>query len=1021
MRTLETCALALCASLVTTASAEAQYFGRNKVQYEHLDFRVLPTAHFDLYFYPVESLPTVDASRMAERWYHRHRALLQTDFRKNPLIFYADQPDFQQSNVIEDFIGQGTGGVTESTRDRVIMPFTGVYAETDHVLGHELVHVFQYHMARASQGGEGALNSTPLWLIEGMAEYLSVGRRDPHTAMWLRDALRRNDLPTVRQLSTESRFFPYRFGQALWAYIAGERGDEVVRRLYTASLNRGLDAAIDSAVGMNEAALSRAWHAAIRDEYGTLADRTAPDRVGRGVAVATRAGDQNVSPSISPDGRRVAFFSSRGLFGFDIYVADVGSGRILKRLTSVVGGQHFDALSFIATAGTWSPDGQSLAFVVYAEGNNRIEIVNVSTGRTARRIRPPGLGAISDPAWSPDGRYLVFSGQQGGVSDLYRYDLEDGTMEQLTQGREAELQPAWSPDGRTIAFATDRGRETNMDSLRYGFMRLAVMDVATREIQLLPRFGDGKQINPQYSADGASLFFVSDQDGVSDVYRRVQSTGETYRVTRIATGVSGITALAPTMSVARSTGLLAFSVFDRAGFSIRALPAPEAQGAPATPVASATSAGYLGMLPSRAAFASSMLERALANPSSGLPTAPVIAVHRYRGGLFPEYVQAASIGMSFGGGYGTGVGGGVAIGFTDMVGNRIAQAVVQAQGQVEDIGAQAIYLDRTRRWNWGLQAYHVPVAGVYASYENVPLSGGGAPVAGTVITQQLQRVFFDDAQGLAQYPLSATRRLEFSGGVQRVSFSAEVDSLYLIGGAVVRETRNKLPTDAALTFYTGSLAYVGDRSFFGFTSPVAGARYRVEGTPYAGSLTYQTLLADYRHYFFMRPFTVAVRGLHVGRYGRDGESPRLQSMFIGQSALLRGYEAEDFSASECVPASDGADACPQFSRLAGSRLAVLNAEFRIPLVGNDQFGLLPWGFLPVEVAPFVDAGVAWTRDESASWRFDNDTPDRVPVVSAGVATRLSLFNAFVLEVFWVHPFQRPGRGGYVGFQLTPGW
>ena len=67
----------------------------------------------------------------------------------------------------------------------------------------------------------------PLWFIEGMAEYLSVGPVDPHTAMWMRDAAREEKLPTIRDLGS-ARYFPYRYGQALWAYLAGRFGDEVV-------------------------------------------------------------------------------------------------------------------------------------------------------------------------------------------------------------------------------------------------------------------------------------------------------------------------------------------------------------------------------------------------------------------------------------------------------------------------------------------------------------------------------------------------------------------------------------------------------------------------------------------------------------------------------------------------------------------------------------------------------------------------------------------------------------------------
>ena len=126
---------------------QGQYFGRNKVQYQTFDFRVLSTQHYDLHYYPAESLATADAARMAERWYTRLSGIMRHNFNKKPLVFYADHPDFEQTNVIGGFIDQSTGGVTEAQKNRVVMPFTGIYAENDHVLGHEMVHVFQYDIA----------------------------------------------------------------------------------------------------------------------------------------------------------------------------------------------------------------------------------------------------------------------------------------------------------------------------------------------------------------------------------------------------------------------------------------------------------------------------------------------------------------------------------------------------------------------------------------------------------------------------------------------------------------------------------------------------------------------------------------------------------------------------------------------------------------------------------------------------------------------------------------------------------
>ena len=86
------------ATALSAAPGAAQYFGRNKVQYETFDFRVLRTTHFDVYFYPEEEQAIRDAGRMAERWYARLSRVLEHEFEeRQPLILYASHPHFQQT------------------------------------------------------------------------------------------------------------------------------------------------------------------------------------------------------------------------------------------------------------------------------------------------------------------------------------------------------------------------------------------------------------------------------------------------------------------------------------------------------------------------------------------------------------------------------------------------------------------------------------------------------------------------------------------------------------------------------------------------------------------------------------------------------------------------------------------------------------------------------------------------------------------------------------------------------------
>jgi hypothetical protein len=435
--------------LIDSNPASAQYFGRQKVQYETFEWRIMETEKFDIHFYPAMQTVTTDAARMSERWYTRLSRIFQHEFQKKPIIFYADHPDFQQTNTTWGQLTEGTGGFTDALRNRVVMPFTGSYHENDHVLGHELVHVFQYDLASsAGGGGLQGMSRLPLWLIEGMAEYLSLGRVDAHTAMWMRDAALRGELPTIRQLTMDRRFFPYRYGQALWAYVAGRYGDPAVTEVYRFATRAGFEVALERVLGVNSEQLSQDWITSIRATYLPLIEgRQRPQDAGEQILYDPDPGAMHLAPAVSPDGRFVAFFGRREIFTVDLYIADAATGEIVRRLTSPNRDAHFDALSFIQSSGSWSPDGSKFAFIVFAGGDNQIAIMDIASRSIEQRINVQNVGAVQTVAWSPDGTTIAFSGMAGGLSDLYLLDLESGSVRQVTDDRYANLHPAWSPDG----------------------------------------------------------------------------------------------------------------------------------------------------------------------------------------------------------------------------------------------------------------------------------------------------------------------------------------------------------------------------------------------------------------------------------------------------------------------------------------------------------------------------------------------------------------------------------------------
>ena len=1028
-------ALLLAGALGTPA--QAQYFGRNKVQYEKFDWRILKTDHFDLYFYPAESLKVHDAGRQSERWYTRLSDIFRHQFDRKSIVWYADHPDFQQTNVIGDMLSEGTGGVTEGLRTRVVMPFTGIYDDDEHVTGHELVHVFQYNIAETApgQGGLARLGQLPLWLIEGMAEYFSLGRNDALTAMWMRDAVMRERFPTIKQLTTDPRFFPYRYGQALWAYIGGRWGDRAVVDVFRAALRVGWDQALVRTLGLTSDSLSKDWAAANRAFYaGQIAGRTHPDSAGRTVVRLKERSEYNLGPAQSADGRYVAFFTSKtNLFGIDLVLAEAATGRIVRQLAGPQSDGHFDAISFINSSGDFSPDGSRFAFIVYANGDNHITILNTRDGDVIKRFQPDDIGAVYNVAWHPDGRQLVVTGSKGGVSDLYLVDVETQAVRQLTNDKYADLQPQFSPDGRTIVFATDRHPGTSFERLTFGDLQLATLDVATGAVTVLTGFPHGKHINPQYSPDGRNIYFISDQDGVSDVYRMETGTSQIHRLTRLATGASGISRLSPALSVARSTGTLMFTVFKDQGHEIIALAPQQLAGEPVTlggpRVASAA------VLPPGDVAGTMTVASYLNDPLTGLVSGADFTIVPYHASFALDALGQPAIGVATGP-FGAGFAGGISALWGDQLGDQMIYSVAQLNGTLKDFGAGVQYLNLKRRWNWAAGISHIP----YLSYGQYGVVDAPNCPVGACIYQILQRIYVDQAQLSAQYPFSQTRRFEVGVAATRLGFDWQIDSLVLdpAGFPVARGRSTESGFDP-LYYGQGSAAFVGDNSFAAFTSPISGTRYRFEVAPTIGSVVFNTGLADYRRYLFKRPLTLAFRGMHFGRYGKDGDNyNQVSPLFLGEEIFIRGYRWLDNE--ECLAEPSTTGTCPVVERLLGSRIAVFNAELRIPVFGTSSFGLINFPYLPLEVSPFFDAGIAWTSDQQPELTFSeqatNDSPrctgastptsfypcaQRIPVFSAGVSFRVNLLGYMVIETYVAKPFQRRTKDWVVGLQMAPGW
>ena len=533
----------------------------------------------------------------------------------------------------------------------------------------------------------------------------------------------------------------------------------------------------------------------------------------------------------------------------------------------------------------------------------------------------------------------------------------------------------------------------------------------TKEFTQLSNFKNAKNINPQWSKDGNSIYFLSDQNGITNIYNLNLLNNETKQLTNLYTGVSGITSISPALTVANNR--IIYSSFEYGKYNIYSLDSVKTNSANDI---SELQKLYPGNLPPEKRT-DSMLVANLGNPNFSLPEKDNFEVSGYNASLSLTGVMQPSVGVGIDR-YGANVGGGVGLIWSDMLGNHNLTTFLQIQSyrsfRFTDIAALVGYVNTSSRWNWGGSISQIPYI-----YSNYGAGYGNINGESSYVEQQIiYREIIRDLSGSIYYPFTQVMRAEFSAGYENISFQNEVitQAVSLNTGELIKDDSQDLPHDPALNIGSVSSALAYDNSIFGATSPILGQRFRVEITPTFGSLNMVNLLADYRKYIMpVRPFTIAARVFHFGRYGKDAEDNRIYPLSIGYPGFVRGYDYNSFDSNEFL--TDSANTTNLYNNLYGSKMLVGNFEVRFPFFGLLGLGSGYYGFFPIETGLFYDTGVAWTNDSKASLLGGN----RKLISSYGATIRINLFGYAVGEVDYVHPIQRQGDKWMWEFNLIQGF
>ena len=889
--------LLILAALFATSPAAAQGFGKNKVQYDPLEWAVLQTPHIRLHYYAQEeSLArrlAVVAESVCVEYDDRFRLSLKHEI---PFFVFSAHHMFQQTNAAQGMISEGVGGLTELIKGRVLVPHNGSWSRLVWVTRHELAHA--YMLEKISQvmkeNHRPQPYMPPLWFIEGLAEYCGSSWDEDAEGL-IRDAvLSNNAYPLTRSDAITGTVLMYKEGQSFMLHLAERYGpDKPFEMMDNWHRADNFEELFRITTGRSLRAEDDEWFDNLKKRYFPQVAYT--DKVGFVADRMRTEGRFTLGPRVLPSGPdsllTFCYFAASEI-GIDLRISEgLPKGkrrdrRLLKGGTTPA----FESFHLFQNRPGTSKSGL-IALSSKRGGRDALYLMNSRNGQVLRRVNTDQLVGILDPSIAPGDSAVVFSGQElGGRMDLYRWTWPKGRnrIERLTNDECDDLEPSVSPDGRWVAFASDRG----MPGGRHALFRIALDDAHIEQISE-PFKGDDRQ--PVYSPDGKWIAFRSTRGGTSDLWvRPAEPSQEARRVTRTRGPAYDPDWLAD------GKGLL-FCGQEAIEFQAYAIAfdpdtlAIEREGSLLAPVlatitAMSDSGPILGLGHPPAQI-----------PPPGMHSGPSLAYQRHLGldmfhnsfGYDPTFSSAGT---------------GTQIAFSDMLGNE--QIFVSIGNSAERFGdfwgnweGGVTYVNQSRRLHYGVGAFRLT-----QTYD---------PDLDIVVRERRFGML-----GLVSYPFNKFLRVE--------------------GSVVARhstEHRMRNGDVRPVDLVTNGVALVQDNTVWTMLGPTRGTRWYAAAA-YTRDITtgrgnYGTMTAEYRGYFQPIPRTVsATRVVWRNSYGPDA-----QMSYLGGLFTLRGYD---------------------WRALSGTQTVAIQQEIRAPLLQGIVLGI-PRGFPlpPIGVAGFADAGWAW--------------------------------------------------------------
>ncbi|MBI2503911.1 MAG: PD40 domain-containing protein [Candidatus Latescibacteria bacterium] len=1025
-----------------------QGFGQNKVRYKDFKWMVMESQHLELYYEPeFADLAQRAVQYLEEAYTHISQVMHHELSSKPPIVIFKSHYEFEQTNIVQDFLPPGVAGFAEPLRYRMVIPFDGDLDEFRNVLTHELMHIFQYdilYKGPIKRLSSNPLNSPPTWIMEGLAEY-ATEEMNTIDEMVLRDAVLTDELIPLEIMDAAwgmgNVFLAYKQSHSLMQYIAANYGPEKISRiLRTWDSQNDTDKLLKRLIDLDMDDLDERWSAQLRKHYWPLLQsRDYLAEISHKI-IKTEDEYQNYSnPRWSLSGDMLAVLSTDGVEEHvDIIRLDDGS--LVERLTSHMRTADYDQLTFGSGTVAWAPDGHTIAFVAKKGPRDVVLLWDLYDKKLKETLEFDELEIIESLDWAPDSRRLALVGTGDGQSDIYVVEVASRQLQQITGTPQRDDYPAWSPDGNHLAFSAKQ----------QGQFDIKIYDFQSGKTQTLVD-SPTDDLWPLWMPEGNKLLFVSTREGIDDLFLYHLEEGREYRLTRTISGIM-TPALSPDgkqlvlvtyyhgrrelyrmdvpswPEIRKRSTILAERA---AGHS----PAPADSSAQTAPADTAAPPVAMAALPQPLALVDQALRSPRAvklaqitdalpeaapaeqpTPALPQPASPVAAdqepassppaatgTDSALAGSLPHHPYTPELefdGLSVQMGYFDGFFSSIAqLSMSDLLGNHSLAL------STDYVTSQEIDND----FNFALS---------YTYY-------GQRPTYNVVLFNWNQ--FFNDRQDRLFFYRGRTvrgiERSRQSGLLANFSYPLDIYRRLDLSYTFVDEQSQLVwPADESIESFGTHLfraAYVHDSISYGLLGPTTGRRFFLSAgrtlTLVEGDRSFSHLEGDYRHFLRLGRWSVlGLRATGVSSLGRDG----LQYNLGGPAWFLPFYSGFNLNM--------GPLRGYRFTEFQGTRVVLLNNEVRVPFIRNITFGWPGIFAIPaVDGSFFLDIGTAWNEGDSLDlWPLHNPH-DPLSLATPGEPQEQRLHGSvgFGMLVYFILPMnfefakQTDLRGNYSDYKF----